>query len=456
MDTYDGNKGKKKKWWITLLSILCFATLGFVSVFAFSGWQWPRGKHSVTQGPTAVFISIDGLRHDMLSARLTPNLFKLANEGIMVPLRPAYPSTTFPNHFTMITGLLPASHGIIGNTFYDHKLGVYRSKDNNSDDNNDNLAHYNGGWLQRGEPIWCAVEREGGRTAVVHYVGAGTRFNGIKPTYSIPFKRNTKQAEITDKLLSLIRKNGTNAPNLVVGYYSIVDKMSHKYGPDSREEEDALQQVDLEIGRLVSHIDGFKHTNLIIVSDHGAAKINTVIKLSELLPQNSRDKLIFSTCSPVTYLYCRPQDRHLLYKTINDTIMEHYEGKLKAYLIENVPKRWKFRDNDRLPSILIQANLGVTIRCDDTITTDSNEDNLGGDHGFDPFEYKQMWSLFIAQGPRFKQDTLSALQSRHTDDPAGTVDVYRVLANVLEVPLREGKTDSTPRLSNMVFNNAIL
>ena len=137
-------------------------------------------------------------------------------------------------------------------------------------------------------------------------------------------------------------------------------------------------------------------------------------------------------------------------------IDSQFPGKLTAYTTDTIPKQWQFQDNDRLPSILIQAELGVTVQCDDVDNTDVSDEqgdsdrNLGGDHGFDPFKYRQMWSLFIAKGPRFKSDTLSAIKPPG-DNPPGTVDVYRVLANVLE--LRLGKTDSTPRLSNLVLND---
>lgn len=436
-----GEKGKRKKWWVVLVLILSFTLLGIITVFAFSGWHLPHGKHTVVDGPLLVFISIDGLRHDMLSEANTPNLYKVAQQGIMVPMRPAYPSTTFPNHFTMITGLLPAHHGIIGNIFYDSELGVYKSKDAKS--------QLDARWLQKGEPVWCGVEREGGRTAVVHYVGAGTVFNGLKPTYPFPFERHIEQHNITDKLLPMIRRTGRDAPNLVVGYYSLVDKMNHRHGPDSLEEIYALQTVDKEIGRIVAHIENMKKTNLVIVSDHGAAKLTNAVKLSELLPDY--DKLvIFATCSPVTYIYTRPQDRDRIFKTIQSAIKDSYSDQFTVYTTDTIPKLWRFSGNRRLPSILIQSTLGNTIMCD-TVDNTADEDlfHLGGDHGYDPYRYKEMWSCFIAKGPRFKQSTGKMVQ-----DPPGTVDVYRVLAGLLELPVGPD-TDSTPHLSNLVLKNGI-
>jgi predicted AlkP superfamily pyrophosphatase or phosphodiesterase len=432
----------KRRWWVVVLIVTLFTLVGFGTVLFLGGWHWPVSKHKVTSGPALLLISIDGLGLDMLSPTATPNLLHLADQGVMAALRPAYPSTTFPNHFTMITGLRPARHGIVGNVFLDGARGVFRSREEKS--------VRDGGWLREGEPVWNAVEREGGKSAVIHYVGAGTVFNGVRPSYPVPFNSTRQPSEITDLIIKYTRKGGVGAPTLVIGYYSIVDRMSHRFGPDSPQAQDALQLVDNEVGRVIKHIEEMQNTNLVLVSDHGAVRVKEAIKLSEILPSEYRERLVFSTCSPVTYLYTRPQDRLPLYSLLLERLKSEFDGKLNVYIMETMPAEWRFAaDNTRVPSILIQAELGYSVTCDsDGDGEEEGGQKQQGDHGYDPFKSKEMRAVFIGRGPRLKSDTLS--YSKGKLGVADTVDVYRVMAGILELPMR-GDLDSGIGLSQMVL-----
>ena len=67
-----------------------------------------------------ILISIDGFRGTISIACEPPTLSKLAAEGVQADgLIPQFPSKTFPNHYTIVTGLTLAHHGIISNNIRD-------------------------------------------------------------------------------------------------------------------------------------------------------------------------------------------------------------------------------------------------------------------------------------------------------------------------------------------------
>ena len=67
---------------------------------------------SVTGWPYVVLVSFDGFRPDYLDRFPTPSFDRLAEAGARAALIPAFPSLTFPAHYSIATGLYPEHHGI--------------------------------------------------------------------------------------------------------------------------------------------------------------------------------------------------------------------------------------------------------------------------------------------------------------------------------------------------------
>src|SRR5208282_2776893 len=68
-----------------------------------------RAKHYV------ILVSLDGFRYDYAAEHGAPNLERMAEEGASAPegMIPSFPSVTFPNHYSIVTGLYPGHHGIV-------------------------------------------------------------------------------------------------------------------------------------------------------------------------------------------------------------------------------------------------------------------------------------------------------------------------------------------------------
>ena len=458
-DKIDKNHDRKtRKWYIVLFIIFVFAMLGVGTVLVFGGTHWPIGKHTAYTGPKLIVISIDGLRFDMVAYNTTPNLARMADEGIMSPLVPAYPSLTFPNHYSMMTGLLPNKHGIIGNRFADLSRG--ESFDTRLDNCTSDAS-----WLVHGEPIWTTLEREGGRAGIVHWVGAGCRFGGKRAKYAFPFRRHTHPEFVTDALIKLASIRGPKqTPNLLMAYYSLVDSTGHRYGPESVQVQRALGIIDKEIGRLRLFLSQkYPDTNLMVVSDHGFMTVKERIRLEDIWA-GYEDSTMKAVCSPVTFLYPKlGVDVSGIVKRLKRQIKRKHPGKIKVYTRESMPSEFDFTGlPGRIPKIILQAEPGIAIDCsaNGDSANDSDSNMLPkGDHGYDPKD-PHMWAIFIAQGPAFMRDTLSLSKRintkiKYTKGLPHTVDVYRVMANCLDLTVKSS-LDSKARLENICFTKPFL
>ena len=66
-----------------------------------------------------VIISLDGNRWDYPQYYNTEFFDSLATVGVSARMEPSFPASTFPNHYTLATGLVPDHHGLVNNSFWD-------------------------------------------------------------------------------------------------------------------------------------------------------------------------------------------------------------------------------------------------------------------------------------------------------------------------------------------------
>lgn len=217
---------------------------------------------------SVLLISIDGLRADMLDRGITPHLSQLAHDGVRARwMTPSYPSLTFPNHYTLVTGLRPDRHGIVHNSMRDATLGSFwLSKQDAVGD-----ARWWGG-----EPLWVGAETHGLHAATWSWPGSEAAIGGVRPTRWRHYEEGTSLDARVDEVLGWLAASGADRNRLVTLYFEHVDEAGHDHGPESRQYADSVRAVDGAIGRLLAGMqrDGTRErTNIVVVSDHGMAEV---------------------------------------------------------------------------------------------------------------------------------------------------------------------------------------
>jgi len=375
-----------------------------------------RAQDKVSPDSYVLLISLDGFRWDYPSIYSTPNINAFGNSGVRAQsLISCYPSKTFPNHYSIATGLHPDHHGIVNNSFYDEELGYYRLGDRKSVEN---------GKFYGGEPIWVTAEKQGVKTASFYWVGSEAPIQGIQPTYWKRYAQKVPFIQRVDTVIKWFSLPVDQRPRLVTFYYHEPDWVSHDFGPVSTQTQKVVEQLDSLIGYFLNRLQELPiagKLNIIILSDHGMAEISSakVVNLSDYF-----DKAIFKYISggnPVYTLQPLPENyREVLTKLKS---IPH----LKVWERNEIPKRYVYGDNPRVNDILVEAELGWSVTW-----SHDKESYTGGKHGYDNL-IPDMQGIFYARGPAFK--------SGYVHPSFYNVNVYSIIANILN--LKPAKTDGS-------------
>lgn len=362
--------------------------------------------------PKLLLISIDGLRADALDRGLTPNLQRIIDGGVRARwMTPSYPSLTFPNHYTLVTGLRPDHHGIINNSMDDAALGRFAL--------HDRTAVTTSGWWG-GEPIWVGAEKIGVRTATTSWPGSEAEIQGTRPSQWRIYDAKEPLEQRAQTVLDWLSQTDADAPRLTTLYMEHVDKAGHNFGPESRQYTEAIMHADRIIGQV---LDGLQQhgladsTNVIVVSDHGMASVpeGQVIALESMV-----DPAIARNVSAGQSVGFAPEvgreaeaERALLGRHA------HYE----CWKKENLPTRWHYGTHTRVPAIVCQMDEGWDALTREKIAKREHADR--GSHGYDN-ALPSMRAVFVARGPSFRQGLVI--------DGFDNVDVYPLLVHLLQVP----------------------
>src|ERR1700761_2652701 len=214
-----------------------------------------------------ILVSIDGLRFDYLARGKTPVLKALAAEGVSAAMRPSFPSLTFPNHYTLVTGLRPDHHGVVDNVMDDPALGHFTMK--NSIDPR---------WWNGGKPLWVTAEEQGLKTATLFWPGSDREIHGHRPDYWKTYDMGFPPEQRVDQVLAWLDLPESQRPSFVTLYFDAVDEHGHHDGPNSAGLNAALAATDAAVGRLVEGLKArglYAHANLIVTADHGMADVST-------------------------------------------------------------------------------------------------------------------------------------------------------------------------------------
>jgi len=398
---------------------------GLLGLTACSGA--PRTPLVPVAGQTVVLISLDGFRWDYLDRPEAARLRELAARGVRAErLVPSFPSKTFPNHYTLVTGLYPEHHGIAANVMLDSTLGRFQT--------GNHPAVRDARWFG-GEPIWVTAEKQGVRTAAYFWPGSEAPIGGIYPHWYYRFDAITARDTRVRRVLEWLAMPDSSRPRLVAVYFSDVDTDGHAHGPDSPEVNAAIARVDSAVGAIIDGIaqqGKTSHVNVVVVADHGMAAVSAdrVIALDDYVAMDSLD---VADWTPVATIIPKRGREAYVYQALRGA-----NAHLQVYRKGDLPAHLHYNTGARVTPIVAIADEGWSIGTRAMLAT-MERGRIIGAHGYDN-TLPSMGALFVAAGPSFR---------RGVTVPAFTnVHVYPLLAQLLQVrpAVTDGSLDSVRAL----------
>jgi len=360
-----------------------------------------------------VLVSLDGFRWDYAKRDGAAHLLALGRQGVWAPqgMLPSFPSLTFPNHFTIVTGLYPEHHGLVANSFYDDtkqaRYGI-----------GDPSVVTDGSWYS-GVPLWSLAEAQGMRTACLFWPGSEAEIAGHRPTWYARFDGKTQatdevqQARIDDAV-ALLKLPDAERPHFITIYYSEPDHEGHEFGPDAPQTKAAVLKMDAIIGKLKTALNATHlPIDLVVISDHGMVKIEgpwiTLDKFTDLTGFDAVGQLLYGKTE---------EDRTRVYN-----LLKHASSQFVAYRRKDVPAGLHYNENTREGDPVIIATGPYAIRAHEPPPDKPDTPPSLGAHGFDPHTTPQMKASFFAAGPDIAPGKTVA--------PFENVNLYPWMAHIL-------------------------
>src|SRR5262245_22747843 len=364
--------------------------------------------------PTVILISFDGWRWDYASHADAPALRSLIARGVRAEhLIPSFPTKTFPNHYTIVTGLYPGHHGIVANNIRDPKTGRVFSMGARKEVQDPM-------WWG-GEPIWVTLRRAGQLSAPLYWVGSEAPIGGAQARYWKSFDEPLTGPALVDQLLQWLDLPDAERPTFLTLYFHDVDTAGHAYGPESRQVREAIARVDGYLGRLLAGLQQrglLERVNIVVTSDHGmsATSRERVIYIDDYL--TSADGQIIDLDALIGLVPPQGAEAAVFAR------LQQAHPHLRVYRRETTPVQWRYRDHPRIPPIVGVADDGWLMMRRKSLTGfwRRNIRGLGGAHGYDP-AVPSMWTLFVAAGPAFRRGAVVP--------PFENVHIYNVLCSIL-------------------------
>ncbi len=348
-------------------------------------------KKSIT--PT-ILISIDGFANHYLETYQPKNILKLAEGGVKAKsLIPVFPSKTFPNHISIVTGNYPATHGVIHNKFYNRDLDKQYKLGLGKEDPN---------WL-RSATLWSIAEKNDIKTGIYFWPESEINTTKNKPTYVKPYIHNTPNKKRFNKIIDWLTLPENERPSLVLGYFSTIDTAGHDYGIASEEVKQTITDLDLLLGEflddLAKKVD--YDVNIILVSDHGMTDISqNTIQYSHLFKGIDGVKDIRVVNGQTQLFVYLPEDDALKEKALVNTIKSKLstaeKQQVSVYDFENYPEAWHFNTRSSvMPNLILEV-------LPPYVFGKPREKGVAT-HGYDPKMTSELNAIFIANGPSFKK-----------------------------------------------------
>ena len=378
--------------------------------------------------PYVVLVSLDGFRYDYLRKYSAPNLAAMAARGASAPdgMVPSFPSTTFPNHLALITGLYPEHHGIVANIFYDPTRQERYTY-------GDSAAVLDGSWYS-GTPLWSLAEQNQLRAACYFWPGSEAEIAGKRPSYYLKFDPTVPNDQRVEQVLAWLRLPAAERPHFITLYMAEVDGAGHASGPDSKQTADAVEFLDKEVGKLIAGLDALHlPIDLFVLADHGMQNTSggwiTLDQFADLSQFKSAGPLLYAPSAA---------DAEKAYQSLKGA-----SDKFKVYRRTDVPRELHYNSNAREGDPIVVATGPYYIRARGPAPGEPDQPPSAGTHGYDPRLLPTMRALFVAAGPDIRAGV--------TVEPFENVNVYPLIAQILGLPI--GKIDGQLQVLQMALKN---
>ncbi len=374
--------------------------------------------------PTVILISLDGFRYDYLEKFRPPTLNKMAREGVRARwMIPSFPTKTFPNHYTMVTGLYPQNHGLVENNVYDFGE-IFRIDDREQ-------VHSSRWWL--GEPIWTTAEKQGQVAASYFFVGSEAEIGGKRPTLWRTYNGRVPPEMRVDKVLGWLDLPADKRPTIITLYFSDTDDAGHEFGPDAEETRYAALNSDRYVRQLVDGLAArgiSDRVNIMIVSDHGMAARDqrNAIVMDDYF--DTKDKTLAEpilTTGEIWQIFPKPGKEAVIVDRLKSI------KNVTCWRKKDIPVRLKYNKGPRVAPIVCASDEGWAMTSRERFETTMKSldfDKTRGAHGYDN-KYESMRATFIARGPAFKRGFVA--------DPFENIHVYEIMCKILG--LKPAKND---------------
>ena len=379
-----------------------------LALSAVAAWAGSTAREQYT-----IIVSLDAFRWDYSEAFDTPFFDQLAAQGVKAVMQPSFPSKTFPNHYTLATGLYPDHHGIVANSFRSCVTGKRYAIGNEQAAKPDDYG---------GDPIWLTAKRQGVTTATLYWVGSNVAVKGQHANYWHNYVRDSLMTfpERTHEVLRLLQLPEKQRPHLIMAYFEEPDESGHNFGPISKHTRRVVESLDSLLGAMWQRIQALPiagQVNLIITGDHGMTWIDS----QHRVPVSRYIKPEWGTVdgSLPGFVYVNRPD-------YADSVLAALKGvpHIWAWKRQDVPSYLHYGTNASIGDVVVLPDVGW-LWMDSKPGNDTAPLVRGGAHGFDNTAI-DMQVGFRAIGPAFKQGYVKPQEFRN-------VCVYPLLCHLLGV-----------------------
>ncbi|NWI21192.1 ENPP5 phosphodiesterase, partial [Crypturellus soui] len=357
--------------------------------------------------PRVLLVSFDGFRWDYIYRVPTPNFHYAMKNGVHVKqVTNVFITKTYPNHYTMVTGLYAESHGIVANEMYDPTLNETFSMNR--------MEIYNSKFWEEASPIWVTNQMEGHRSGAAMWPGTDVKIHGVLPTHYMPYNESVS---FEDRVARLIDWFTSEEPiNLGLLYWEQPDEMGHVLGPENPLMGPVISDIDKKLGYLISQLKKAKLwgvINVIITSDHGMSQSSSE-RLIELDQYVDRELYKVIDYSPAVAILPKEGKLDEVYEALVNA-----HPNMIVYKKEQIPNRLHYKHNSKIQPILALADKGWEI------VHNKSDHFLLGNHGYDN-ALPEMHPIFLAFGPAFRRNA--------TKEVMNATDLYPLMCHLLSIP----------------------